>query len=448
MPRSRTLRRAADRAAAPHPAAGRPVSAGRRWTPVRLALTALGVVGVSLLVVRGILGWNDARARDLGTACKRAHEAGRYDEEERLARAWISVAPGQAEPIFFLAEAQLGLGLSREAADTFARLPDGDPLTIKGLGDRADLLFGDLKDPREAARTCERILEQAPADVEAHRRLCFFSAVTLQRQTLAEQARRAIEAGADLPETFVYLVGSDWLTLSNTLSVNSHWLSAAPDDELFLVAAARGFVSTAGLEEEVAQASSTDEPVEPEHDKRLRELLERFPGNVELLAYFLQKATTRGDLEKVTALLAQAPAAAAADNRFWRFKAWVHDQVGETAQAVEAYRRALEIEPFDFLSQHQLAAALRKSGGADEEVARLSRLAAEGRSLRKTILQAPDVQRIPPDVLREVAAYARGCGQGDFADRLERRIAEIATALRRGGGGGPRPPAAVQAPFP
>lgn len=424
------------------------MSAGRRWTPARLCLTAVGIVGVSLLAVRGIVGWNDARARDLEAACKRAHEAGRYVEEERLARAWSAVAPGVAAPVFFLAEAQLGQGLKREAADTFAQLPDGDPLTIKGLGDRADLLFGDLKDPREAARTCERILLQAPDDVEAHRRLCFFSAVTLQRQALAAQARAAIAANADLPETFVYLVGSDWLTLSNTVSVNSHWLSAAPDDELFLVAAARGFVTNAGLEEEVVQAESTDDPVEPEHDKRLRELLERFPANVELLAYFLQKATTRGDIERVTALLAQAPADAAADNRFWRFKAWVHDQAGEREEAVEAYRKALEIEPFDFLSQHQLAAVLRKAGDAEEEVARLSRLAAEGRSLRKRVLQAPDVRRMPPDVLREIVAYARGCGEGGIADILEARIREL-TAPRPGNVGRGMPPrAGGGAPFP
>lgn len=425
MPPSRSLRRAAERAAMPSRAAGRPVSAGRRWTPLRLALTALAIVGISLVAVRGIVGWNDARARELEKACKRAHEAGRYEEEERLARAWGSVAPGAAAPVFFLAEAQLGQGRTREAADTFALLPDGDPLTLQGLGDRADLLFGELKEPREAARTCERILSQAPGEIEAHRRLCFFSAVTLQRQRLAEQARAAIDAGADLPETFVYLVGSDWLTLSNTSSVNSHWLSVAPDDELFLVAAARGFVTNAGLEEEVAQADSIDEPVEPEHDKRLRELLERFPGNVELLAYFLQKATTRGDLERVTALLAQAPAEAAGDNRFWRFKAWVHDQAGEQAEAVAGYRKALEIEPFDFLAQHQLAAVLRKAGGAEEEVARLSRLAAEGRSLRKRILQAPDVRRMPPDVLGEVADYARGCGEERVADLLGKRIREL-----------------------
>ncbi len=431
---------------APAPSGARRVGPGvsppRRWTPLRLGLTALGVVGIALFLVRGIVGWNEARARRLEAECKRAHESGRYVDEERVAREWMRVAPGAAAPIFFLAEAQLGQGRKREAADTFALLPDGDPLTITGLSDRVDLLFGDLKDPHEAARTCERILAQDPSNVDAHRRLCFYDAVTLKRGKLAAQARRAIETGAELPETYVYLVGSYWLTLSNTLSVNSHWLQAAPDDETFLVAAARGYVSNAGLEADVA-GESPDEPVEPEHDRRLRELLERFPGNIELLAYFLQKATTRGDLERVVELLGQAPPEAAGDNRFWRFKGWVHDQGGEGTEAVAAYRKALEIDPFDFVSQHQLAAVLRKSGQTDE-AARLTRLAADGRSLRKRVLESPDVRTVPPDILRSMAEYVRGCGEDEIAVRLERRIAQIAPGQPTATARPPDPPRASE----
>lgn len=423
---------------------GRPVSAGRRWTPGRLALVGVASVAAALLLVRGIVGWSDARARALEAECKRAHQAGRYAEEERLAREWEGVAPGEAAPIFFLAEALLGQGKQREAADTFARLPDGDPLTLTGLSDRVDLLFGDLRDPHEAARTCERIIAQDPGNVDAHRRLCFYDCITLDRARLAEHARRAIERGAELPETYVYLVGSDWMTLSNTLSVNSHWLKGAPDDETFLVAAARGFVNNAGLEDDVA-GESPDEKVEPEHDRRLRELLARFPGNVELLAYFLQKATTRGDLDMVTELLGQAPPEAADDNRFWRFKGWVHDQGGELEEAEAAHRKALAIEPFDFLSQHQLAAVLRKRGRA-EEAARLTALAADGRALRKRILQAPDVRAMPPDVLREIVAYARGCGQPDIAARLERRIEQIGVVAGAAGGGAGLSPKGGDAP--
>ena len=398
----------------------------------------LGALAAAALIVNGVVGWGEVRAERLRDDCRKAHQAGDYAAEERLAGQWVQALPGAAEPLFFLAQAQLGLGKTREAADTFDRLPDGDPLTLAGLSDRADLLFGELKDPREGVRTCERILALDPRNLEAHRRLCFFYAATLEREKLASQGRRAIQLGCETPETYVYLLGSDWLTLSNTMTVNSHWLQAAPDDERFLVAAARGFVSNSGLEEDVADKAEGEEnvvPALPEHERRLRQLLERFPGNLELLAYFIQKATTRGDRDEVTTLLGQAPPEAVEDNRFWRFKGWVHSQDGEGDEAVAAFRRALELDPYDFSSQHQLAGGLRKQGNL-EDAARLSRLAAQGRALRKKILEQPDVRAVPPAVLAEMADYARGCGDGPIADTLEARIRQIA----------PPPPKSTQTP--
>jgi tetratricopeptide (TPR) repeat protein len=397
-----------------------------------MAIVGLGALATAAIIVNGLVGWQVRRVERLARDCRRAHEAGDYQTEERLATLWGRARPEASEPLFLLAQAQLGLGKKRDAAATFDRLPDGDRLTVLALGDRADLLFGELQDPRAAAATCERILRLDPRNVEAHRRLCFFYAATLQRRRLAAQARAAIELGCETPEAFVYAIASDWLTLSNTFSVNSHWLQAAPDDELFLVAAARGFVSNSGLEEEVADPEEADgEPMArpvPEHDLRLRELLARFPGNLELLAYFLHKAITRGDLEEVTTLLGQAPPEAAGDNRFWRFKGWVHFQDDQTEEAVAAFRTALEIDPFDFSAQHQLGGALRRMGDLDE-AARLSERAARGRGLRKTILKQPDVRIMDPAVLGEIAEYARRCGDADLAGRLAARLGQI----------GPRP---------
>ncbi len=416
------------------PAAARPVSAGRRWTPARIAIAALGIVGITALIINGVIGWNDSRAVVLERECRRARDAQQWGDEVRLAEAWLRVAPSASKALVFLAQGYLGLERKQEAADTLARLPDGDPLTVPSLIERADLLFGDLRQPHEAAANCARILAQRSlsleAAVEARKRLCFYYAATLQRTRLAEEARLAIELGCELPETYIYRIGSDWLTLSNTMSVNSHWLQEAPDDELFLVAAARGYVSNKGLEEDVAgdaEATGNAEaagdgkaPPVQEHDRRLAELLERFPGNLELLAYFLQKATTKGDIDRVAELLAQSPPEAENDNRFWRFKGWVHTQQGEGDLAAAAYRRALVHNPYDFSTQHQFAGVLRKEGNLPE-AARLAALAAKGRALRKMILELPDVRSIPPEVQTELEDYARGCGDGLTADRIASR---------------------------
>lgn len=194
------------------------------------------VVAVGLLVHRG---WKQRQCERLRQACRAARVLGNWGELERLATAWSGLDSRAGDPVLYAAEAAVGRQDIERAAAYLGRIPDDDPRAVEALLQRVDMLFGDLARPFAAAETCERILALAPSCGPAHRRLIFFYAVTLQRTRVAEQARRAIESGGDIPETYVYLVGSDWLTLSNTTSVTTRWLEHHPDEELFLVAAAR-----------------------------------------------------------------------------------------------------------------------------------------------------------------------------------------------------------------
>jgi len=392
----------------------------RRW----LAWAA-GFVACAGIIGGGHLLWKSQRCRELERDCRRARDAGDWNAVARLSAIWAGIAPEDADPWLYNAQAAMTQNRLADADAALAHLPDGDPKTIPGLLERVDLLFGELAQPFEAVRTCERILALDPRTGAAHQRLTFFYAVTLQRIRLIEQARRTIAAGCDIPETYVYLIGADWITLSNTQSINQQWLARDPDNELFLVAIARGYMSNRGLDDtEVDEADAPDDeatPAVPEHERRLAEYLERFPANLELLAYFLQKATTKGDAERVVALLAQAPPEAELDNRFWRYKGWLHSIRGESAEAEAAFREALRLHPFDWATQHQMAGILRKKGQRSD-ASRMATLAEAGRQLRKTILSQPDVRSIPPAVLGEMAAYAANCGDDEVAGRLASRV--------------------------
>ena len=388
------------------------------------------VVAVGLLVHRG---WKQMQCERLRQACRAARVLGNWVELERLATAWSDLDSRAGDPILYAAEAAVGRQALDRAAEYLGRIPDDDPRAVEALLQRVDMLFGDLARPFAAAETCQRILALAPSCGPAHRRLIFFYAVTLQRTRVAEQARRAIAAGGDIPETYVYLVGSDWLTLSNTTSVTTRWLEHHPDEELFLVAAARGDVATRGLDGSIENAGGSDTQAEAEdgsvrstsHDQRLRALLERFPTNPELLAYFLQTASTEGDVDEVTSLLARVPAACGDDNRFWRFKGWMHAARGEAEEAQDAYGRALELNAFDFGSRHQLAEVLRTLGRTDAAAPEAA-LAAEGRALRRAILEQPDIASVPPAVLARVQRFIRGSGEDQVADRLSARMGDAA----------------------
>lgn len=216
--------------------------------------------------------------------------------------------------------------------------------------------------------------------------------------------------------------------------MNRAWLRHDPDNELFLVAAACGVPDIVTEPEPPAGGEPVDEPGadtarSPAGETgagsrlaRIAALLEWFPRNRELLAVFLQQATTRGDLDEVVRLLAQAPADAAGDCRFWRFKGWAHAARNEFAEAEAALEKALAIDPFDQASRHELAGVLRKTGRG-EAAARMAELANQGRRLRREILQEPEIRTIPRSLLADVATYADGCGEPAIAERLRKAIA-------------------------
>jgi len=396
----------------------------------RRALVRAGMIGAVLgAVVLGMRGWQEMRRVGLRRESEAARAARDWERLERTALEWATVAPDDATPLLLAAEAAVTRRAIDRAADHLGRVPDDDPRAVDALLQRVDMLFGELARPFEAAATCERILAIAPACGAAHQRLVFFHAVTMQRTRAAAAARRAIMAAADIPETYVYLVGSDWLNLSNTTAVNTRWLVAHPDEEVLVVAAARGDIASRGLDDSIEGTAAADADgardadgaATRRPDDGLRALLARFPANAELLAYFLQQATTAGDIGEVTDLLARVPAASFDDNRFWRFKGWLHAARGEGAEAEAAYRRALELNAFDFASRHQLADALRRRGLV-ELAASQAALAAEGRSLRRAILEQPDVGSVAPELLGRIQRFAAASGETEVAARLGRRI--------------------------
>jgi tetratricopeptide (TPR) repeat protein len=413
------------RAASPeHSASHRGPTAVRTW----LKLTLFAVVA-AVVVLTGYRYWRGGRAYALRESCMAARQVRNWGEAERLAIEWATFDPEAADPLIIAAEAAMERGNYAAAGDYLELLPDNDPKTIPALLQRVDLMFGQLSRPDEAVRTLDRILTIDPGCCDARHRLTFYYAITLQRMKTVEATGKTIEFGCELPETYVYLIGADWLTLANTETVNTRWLAENPDEEMFAIAAVRGEIANRGLEdsledEEAAAAGSTSELAQS-REARLRDLFDEHPQNLEALAFFLQKAQTAGDVEEVTRLLATAPPTALEDNRFWRFKAWVHGTRDELDEANAAYLKARELFPFDAIAMHEQAVIERKLGN-EAEAARLADLADRGRTLRRIILQQPSVQATTPETMIKMADFIADCGGGFVAERLRQRVRQSA----------------------
>jgi tetratricopeptide (TPR) repeat protein len=247
--------------------------------------------------------------------------------------------------------------------------------------------------------------------------------MTLQRVRLVRQIRTALEAGTAPPEAFVYLFFADTLHFANGAALNSRWLLGDPESELFEVGVAVFISQTldASISMDDREAAQAARHAFARKGQVMEQLLLKYPHNTELLAYHVRENVLTGNVSRVVELLAQAPVEAEEDNRFWRFKGWVHAQRGEVLQAERGYRRAIELQPLDWGTRHLLAELLQQQQRF-EEVEQLRELVDRANVLRRALHAAPSALLVPRETLVQLASYAADCGETQMADALRRRI--------------------------
>jgi tetratricopeptide (TPR) repeat protein len=385
----------------------------------RLATRLLIVAAVVCCASLAYFAYGKYRISSLTAACDEARRAKQWPELERLSRQWIEWEQDKAQPWLYAAEAASAQGENIRTASYLYYLPNDDPRTPVALLELSHMQFGILNQPIAAAQTCERILSIQPDNAEAHRRLIFYYAMSRQRARMIEEARRAIQLGCDTPETYLYLIGADWITFTNGYEVNQRWLQSAPTSEIFQVAAAMHWVRSSALDESV----ETPNPDGTSRSEQfMNEMFVRFPKNLEVLAFQLDLASFRGNEARVTELLAQAPPESADDSRFWRFKGWVHETRGEIDEAEAAYLKALELHPYDGQVHHYLAGVYRRLT-QPELVEKYQALAVLGKAIMRDSLQSSNTQALSDDLLAKMAAYAEQSDDGPVSERLRAWLA-------------------------
>ncbi len=400
----------------------------------------IGILGAVLVLIVGLYFVQRTLVHSFSSSCRAATQAEDWEQLERVAERWHFWDRNAAAPLIYMAEAANRTERYERAVELLQELPDDDPMTAAALLVRSDILFGPLNRAVEAAETLERAISLDPGLVEARRRLLYFYAYTLQRRKMVDLAYDTIENEADLPETYVYLMLQDSLGFSNAYDENTRWFRGDRENELFLVARAMHRIRSRGLDErqDLAETSS-DETAEPLHKRVVAEYMEKFPRNLELLAYNLQLSSTAGDVGEVARLLSLAPPEAANDNRFWRFMGWLYAARGELEQAQSHYERALLLNCYDHISRHQLAGVERRLGHLDQ-VEMHEQLVAEGKALRRAILQLDNVAAVPPELLQRMASYAEACGDDAVAAQLGERIRQWSAEWARTRPQGPATP--------
>ncbi|MFN0052856.1 MAG: hypothetical protein ACKV0T_11745 [Planctomycetales bacterium] len=399
-----------------------------RW---RWIVVLVGVVAAGAAAGPVYRWWQTSRRTQLFTQCRTALEEGRWSDLQTLAAPWSQWDPQNADPWLYLAAAAQARDELDLAAECLSRIPDDSPKVIPALLELLALQFGPLNRPREGAATCERAVRIEPRTTEAHNRLIQYFALSRQRARLARQIRESIRYRREPREAYVYLMLLDTLRLSNGIAMNERWLEAVPEDETFLVGRAMNLPEptepVAG--EPAASASAGSVPADgvsraAEGRTKLEmidQLYERFPDNLELLAYKIDQCITIGDAEGVAELQLSAPDAAADDSRFWRFKGWLHESRDEIPEAHAAYLRALELHPLDWNTLNRLSQVERRRQNV-KEVERLTALVEQATRIRRNLRNLPAAEMVTPDILADLAVYAQDCGDQQVAEALEWRL--------------------------
>ena len=387
-------------------------------------------------VAIGLGGWHFWRASlpsRLREQSKHAAQRGRWPEVDRLTARRIELDPRDGEAWLLRARSLHEQHNLDASAKVLSAVPDDCPEKLTAWRALAELQMGPLNDPLAAAQTLCRILERDPLSEFGNQRLIFFYAMTRQRQEMVREVRRAMQMHCEPIEAYIYLFFADELDFTNGAQLNGHWLSGDPQSELFRVAEALNIAHAlaGGVARDDLESVRRVRRMADDKDRVLAELLQKYPDNLELLAWHIEQAMEHGNLERTVELLARLPASADGDNRFWRYAGWAQAQDHDFDKALANYNKALELHPLDWSTRHLLA-GLRREQQDFEEVDRLQRLVRTARELEHALKVLPDARSATTELLSQLADYAVRCGDEMYASALRQRLslASAATGMK------------------
>lgn len=362
--------------------------------------------------------WHTHRTEQFKTACKQALADKDWKAAETIATRWLAWDSANSDAWVLLADASVQLGDAERAAKCLGKVDDSYHGALQALVVRGDILFGDLNRVHEAVETWKRMLRiNSLADV-ARQRLIYFYAMTFQRQKMLKHIRTAMQLHCEPPEAYAYYILAYEVNFSDGLSLLTKWRANAPNDETLEVAQAIYLAKHAPDDSSGVAATSL---VAPGDLSGINECLQKYPTNLEVLAFHIDKAIFDGDEDRVLELLGRCPKEAEEDPRFWRFRGWYLAQQGRYQEAEQAVRKALQLHPVEWRARWLLASVLRRLGRS-AEAEQTSRVALMGKELRRTLFELPNARALNHDLISRIRAYLAETGPASARKALEFRI--------------------------
>ena len=400
------------------PAESAAVASPRRRSRVRVLLCA----GLILLLVAAsvpVYGWWKQRRTDQFKAgCVKATQEEQWDRLGLIATKWLEWDPSSNDAHVYLAESEFQAGRLEEAAELLGKVTDDYHGAVAALGFRGEILYGDLHRPYEAEETWRRILSIDPQSTHAHQRLILFYALSLQRRKLVDQIREAMRRRSEPPEAYAYLIVANALGFTEGLAHVRNWRQSLPNDETLEVAEA---LYLANLPDNPNVLDAYEEShFKPGDQSAIDACLEKYPQNIEVLAFHIERRIYFGDSEGVVDLMAVVPSEAVHDSRFWRYRGWLLQQAADYEDAAEALGKSIEQDRFGWRSRWELASVLRLLGRPGEAEP-VQVLALQGKELQEKLYRT-DGRALTWGLVEEIRDYILHVGDSAALAALDARI--------------------------
>jgi len=354
------------------------------------------------------------RLEELRTECEEMAVQQDWEKLESAAREWVKLDESAADGWLNLAEAHQHQGRLTDCVECLLKIPKDDPKAPPAMLFAAEMQLNEARQPSEGLATLRALRKLTPRGQVVRKHLISLYAMTLQRQQMIDEIRDAFRYHAEPPEAYVYLMIADHLSFTNGVQLNTRWLTAEPESELFSVARAVQLIDTL---KKLETTSPETEFQQKAAEEELNSLLKRYPENRALLHYRIGSAILDEDIEQVGQLLARIPETDVLDSLSLRYAGWHLMKTQRPQEAEEAYRQSLSLMPLDWHTWHELASALRNQGKL-EDAETAAKVAILGKELRKDCLSLPDAGQPPAQLLDRIFEYAVRCGADDIASAL------------------------------
>ena len=336
---------------------------------------------------------------------------------EQIAERWTDEDPKSGSGWLALAEAYQRQSKPEDAQQAYSQVPHSDDRYLQAMTARAELLYFELNRPREAVEIWKQMLELEPAATSARQGLISYYALSLQRAKMIDEIRRAMQAGGEPIEAYVYLFTADRLSFSDAAFRVDQWLQKDSDNEDALVAKAY-YLARHGNSQSVAEREFNS--MFQGDWTMMKQVAKQFPDNLNVLSFQIENAIFAGDTEEVLSLLNCVPNSAEADARFWRYRGWLLMQSEATGQANESFKKCFDANPYDWRARLLYSESLRKS--AQNELAdKQANLAEAGKNLEKMLLSLDNPTALEPIHVDEMLSFAVAIGDDTVVESLHKR---------------------------